>query len=161
MMQIKSRLTNLSASRFLHPIVALCLLVLLTSCGQKAETAATSSSSPGVPAGGPPSSPRVSACKPGVRGKRLVFVGFADPKTFNPISANEMSSIYITDKLNRWLVYVDVPTQQAYPGLAESWTVEPDHKTWTFHLRKGLRWSDGEPLTTDDVIFTWNDVIYN
>ncbi len=42
-----------------------------------------------------------------------------------------------------------------------SWTNSPDGKTWTFNLRKNLRWSDGAPLTADDVIFTWNDVIYN
>ena len=54
-----------------------------------------------------------------------------------------------------------VPSQQVTPGLAESWTNSPDGKTWTFKLRKNLRWSDGEPLTADDVVFTWNDVIYN
>ena len=59
------------------------------------------------------------------------------------------------------LLGFDVPTQQVKPGLAESWTNSPDGKTWTFKLRKNLRWSDGEPLTADDVVFTWNDVIYN
>src|SRR5580704_578791 len=47
------------------------------------------------------------------------------------------------------------------PGLADFWTNSPDGKTWTFHLRKNLRWSDGEPLTADDVLFTWNDCILN
>ena len=42
-----------------------------------------------------------------------------------------------------------------------AWTNLPDGKTWTFTLRKNLRWSDGEPLTADDVVFTWNDLIYN
>ena len=51
--------------------------------------------------------------------------------------------------------------QTVKPGLAESWTNSPDGKTWTFKLRKNLRWSDGAPLTADDVVFTWNDVIYN
>ena len=46
------------------------------------------------------------------------------------------------------------------PALAESWTVADDKKTWTFKLRKGLRWSDGKPLTADDVTFTWR-VIYD
>ena len=56
---------------------------------------------------------------------------------------------------------IDSIAASVEPGLAESWTNSPDGKTWTFKLRKNLRWSDGEPLTADDVVFTWNDVIYN
>ena len=59
------------------------------------------------------------------------------------------------------LLNYDTQLQQVGPGLAESWTNAADNKTWTFKLRKNLRWSDGEPLTADDVVFTWNDVIYN
>ena len=55
----------------------------------------------------------------------------------------------------------DSAKQEVEPGLAESWTNSPDGKTWTFKLRKNLRWSDGAPLTADDVVFTFNDVIYN
>ncbi len=85
---------------------------------------------------------------------------FADPKTFNPITANETSSTDIIRFLFAGLVNLDPPTQQPLPGLAESWSVAPDQKTWTFKLRHGLLWSDGQPLTADDVTFTW-DVIYN
>ena len=59
------------------------------------------------------------------------------------------------------LVNLNWLTQEPGPGLAESWTVEPDGKTWTFKLRQGLRWSDGKMLTADDVVFTWNDLMYN
>ena len=59
------------------------------------------------------------------------------------------------------LLGFDWPSQSVSPGLADWWTNSPDGKTWTFRLRKNLRWSDGNPLTADDVIFTWNDVIYN
>ena len=59
------------------------------------------------------------------------------------------------------LLNFDVPTQTVKPALAEFWTNSPDGKTWTFRLRKNLRWSDGMPLTADDVVFTWNDIIYN
>jgi peptide/nickel transport system substrate-binding protein len=58
------------------------------------------------------------------------------------------------------LLNLDVPTQTVKPGLADFWTNAPDGKTWTFRLRKNLRWSDGAPLTADDVVFTW-DVITN
>lgn len=44
-----------------------------------------------------------------------------------------------------------VPT----PGLAEKWDVSPDNLTYTYHLRKDLKFSDGTPITAEDVAFTW------
>jgi peptide/nickel transport system substrate-binding protein len=119
--------------------------------------------SPGtLPAAAPTADPpRVVKCDPGVRGGRLVLAEFGDPKTFNPVTANETSSLDIIYKMFDSLVHKDHATQEMTPGLAESWSVAPDQKTWTFKLRKGLRWSDGQPLTADDVVFTFKDVIYN
>lgn len=108
-----------------------------------------------------PEPPYVSKCEPGVPGGRLVIAQLGDPKTFNPITANETSSTDILLRMFAGLVAVDVPTQGIVPGLAESWSVDSDNKTWTFKLRKNLRWSDGHPLTADDVVFTYNDLIYN
>jgi peptide/nickel transport system substrate-binding protein len=42
------------------------------------------------------------------------------------------------------------------PGLAESWTSSSDKKTWTYKLRPGMKWSDGQPLTAEDVVYTIN-----
>lgn len=92
---------------------------------------------------------------------RLVLVTFADPKTFNPITAAETSSHDIIYMLFTGLTTKDQVTQEVKPGLAESWSVDADQKTWTFKLRKDLRWSDGKPITAEDVIFTFNDVVYN
>ena len=47
------------------------------------------------------------------------------------------------------------------PGLAESWVFSEDSKQLTFTLRENLKWSDGEPLTVDDVLFTYNDIYLN
>jgi len=44
--------------------------------------------------------------------------------------------------------------QRVDPGLASSWDVSEDGLTYVFHLRPGLKWSDGETLDADDVIFT-------
>src|ERR1700753_1483706 len=44
------------------------------------------------------------------------------------------------------------------PGAAESWDISPDGKTYTFHLRKEGRWSNGDPVTADDFIFAWKRV---
>jgi peptide/nickel transport system substrate-binding protein len=43
------------------------------------------------------------------------------------------------------------------PGIAETWEANDDASEWTFHFRTGLRWSDGEPWTTADVMFWWEE----
>lgn len=47
------------------------------------------------------------------------------------------------------------------PGLAESWDVEADGKEFVIHLRQGLKWSDGQPFTADDVLFWYEDIVMN
>ena len=47
------------------------------------------------------------------------------------------------------------------PSLAESWERSDDGLTWTFHLRRDVRWHDGQPFTAHDVDFTFNRIIYN
>ena len=132
-------------------------ILCLAGCGKKAETPPEKSAA-SYPL---PDPPVVVDCDPGKLGGRFVVSEIGDPKTFNYIMANESSSIDIGRFMFWPLLNFDVPTQGVKPGLAESWTNSLDGKTWVFKLRKDLRWSDGEPLTADDVMFTWNDVIYN
>lgn len=47
------------------------------------------------------------------------------------------------------------------PGLVESWESNDDASEWTFHFRKGLKWSDGKPWTTEDVMYWWDDMVQN
>jgi len=49
--------------------------------------------------------------------------------------------------------------QDVGPGLAEKWTQSADTKVLTFHFRKGLKWSDGTPWTTDDIMYYWDDMV--
>jgi peptide/nickel transport system substrate-binding protein len=132
-------------------------MVCFSGCGKKSETAPDKSAA-SYPL---PDPPVVVDCEPGNPGGRFVVSEIGDPKTFNFIMANESSSIDIGRFMFWSLLNLDVPSQKVEPGLAESWTNAPDGRTWTFKLRKNLRWSDGEPLTADDVIFTWNGIIYN
>ncbi|GLQ12135.1 peptide ABC transporter substrate-binding protein [Devosia yakushimensis] len=50
---------------------------------------------------------------------------------------------------------------EVVPNLAERWEVDPEGKVFTFYLREGLKWSDGQPFTADDVLFNVNDLIKN
>jgi peptide/nickel transport system substrate-binding protein len=84
----------------------------------------------------------------------------SDPRTFNPVLAQETSSIGPLGNLFDGLVEENGETAAIEPALAESWTTSKDGRTWTFVLRQGLQWFDGAPLTADDVVFTFT-VIYD
>ncbi len=145
--------------RFLHATgTLLAVIFCLSGCGQKSVTPAPQNSAADYPL---PDPPVVVNCHAGNRGGRFIISELGEPKTFNYLVSSEASSRDIGRLMFLGLLYFDVPSQTVRPALAESWTNLPDGKTWTFTLRKNLRWSDGQPLTADDVVFTWNDVIYN
>jgi peptide/nickel transport system substrate-binding protein len=92
---------------------------------------------------------------PGNYGGTLILATPYNPKSFNPVIALEASSLWVTgDTIYKSLTGYDNYLQKDVPGLASSWDNSPDGLTWTFHLRKGVQWSDGEPFTADDVVFT-------
>jgi peptide/nickel transport system substrate-binding protein len=85
----------------------------------------------------------------------LVYRVSSPPKTFNYLLANDEPSILTAFLLlNSRLVEFDHSTQTYVPGLAETWTTGPDHRSVDIKLRDGLKFSDGQPLTSSDVAFT-------
>jgi peptide/nickel transport system substrate-binding protein len=90
---------------------------------------------------------------------QLVLTTLQDPSTFNYALNQEFPSIFLF--CFRGLTMEDGPTGEILPDLAESWDISDDGLQVTFTLRKGLKWSDGKPLTADDVVFTYRDVIFN
>lgn len=81
-------------------------------------------------------------------------------------SVNPFKQIDATESFVSALMYDDLLDyeQQAYEpkgGLAESWEVSDDGLTWTFHLREGLTWSDGVPITAQDFVWTSNFILDN
>ncbi len=91
--------------------------------------------------------------KVGRYGGTLITSEISDPRTFNLIVAQETSSTVPLGRVFDGLVETNFDTTEVEPALAESWTVSPDGKTWTFKLRKGVRFHDGVEFTADDVVF--------
>ena len=99
--------------------------------------------------------------KIGKYGGQLLLSTTSDPKTFNPIVANESSSLVVTGYIFEGLTRTSGITTAVEPHLAKSWELSEDGKTWTFRLREDVQWFDGEPFTAADVVFTFNQLIYN
>ncbi len=98
---------------------------------------------------------------PGKYGGSLVYAQPGDPKTFNQIVSDDASSTSVLAPLYDSLEALNSYTLKFEPRLAESLPkISADGLTYTYTLRPGLKWSDGQPLTADDFIFTL-DVIYD
>jgi peptide/nickel transport system substrate-binding protein len=94
-------------------------------------------------------------------GGTLILSTTADPKSFNPILAKETSTTSVTHLIFEGLTRTNGVTTLVEPNLARSWEHSEDGRTWTFHLEEDVLWSDGTPFTADDVVFTFQKLIYN
>ncbi|MGD1852080.1 MAG: ABC transporter substrate-binding protein, partial [Cyanophyceae cyanobacterium] len=90
---------------------------------------------------------------------RLVGSILSNPKTFNPVLNNESPTVF--SFTFEGLVKLDPKARNLVPSLAESWKILDNGQRYIFTLRENLRWSDGEPLTSKDVVFTFNDLYFN
>ncbi|MCM8804651.1 MAG: ABC transporter substrate-binding protein [Candidatus Omnitrophica bacterium] len=100
--------------------------------------------------------------KKGIKIKNTLSLSTSsDPKSFNPIIAKETSTTLITGFIFEGLTRIDGVSLEVNPSLAEKWEVDKTGKIWRFYLRKDVYWNDGEKFTADDVIFTFNQLIYN
>jgi len=92
---------------------------------------------------------------PGRAGGQIVVALRSDPKTLNPALAADVPSRDIIYCMNADLIHINRETQKTESALAKSWSVSRDGRTYTLHLRRGLRFSDGKPFNADDVTFTF------
>jgi oligopeptide transport system substrate-binding protein len=84
----------------------------------------------------------------------LVFIQSAEPDTLDPALVSDQVSLRISSSLFEGLCRVN-EAGRAGPGMAERWDVSPDALTYTFHLRPGVQWSDGRPVTAQDFVRSW------
>ncbi|GGE07188.1 ABC transporter substrate-binding protein [Marinithermofilum abyssi] len=87
-------------------------------------------------------------------GKTLIFGRGADSPKLDPAIVTDGESFRVTENIMETLVDYDKTTTNVKPGLAESWEKSKDGKTWTFHLRKGVKFHDGTQFNADAVV--WN-----
>jgi peptide/nickel transport system substrate-binding protein len=97
----------------------------------------------------------VAEVSSGRTGGRLVIAMRSEPKTLNPVLAQDAPSRDVIRCLTADLIHINRGSQKTEPALAKSWTASRDGRQYTLRLRRGLRFSDGQPLDADDVVFSF------
>ena len=120
----------MTSLRFLIILLALCLTV---ACGNNYETNVAS----------------------GNRDQVLYFGNADEPQELDPHVTSGIPDFQIQHALFEGLVAKHPKTLAIEPGVAESWTISDDLRTYTFHLRHNARWSNGDPVTARDFVYSW------
>ncbi|MGA6959899.1 MAG: ABC transporter substrate-binding protein, partial [Candidatus Acidiferrales bacterium] len=92
---------------------------------------------------------------PGHAGGRLAVALRSEPKTLNPALAEDEPSRDVIRCVTADLIHINRLSLKTEPALAKSWQVSRDGRQYTLQLRRGLRFSDGQPFNADDVIFSF------
>ena len=85
----------------------------------------------------------------------VTIINYAEPDSLDPAIIVSQPDMRIVRGMFEGLADLDPKTSEAIPGMAKSWEISPDGKIYTFHLRTNLVWSTGEPITADDVVYSW------
>jgi peptide/nickel transport system substrate-binding protein len=92
----------------------------------------------------------------GATGGTLVFSGAADPVVIDGALVSDGESIRVITQLFETLINLKPGTTELAPGLATEWEISPDAKTYTFTLREGVTFHDGEPFNAEAVCFNFD-----
>jgi len=90
------------------------------------------------------------------KGGHITEAASTDIRVLSPIVNTDVYSGYLISLMFDGLVSVDPDTLDATPRLATKWEIAPDGKTYTFTLKQGVKWHDGQPFTADDVKFSYD-----
>jgi peptide/nickel transport system substrate-binding protein len=94
-------------------------------------------------------------------GKVTFTVAFTDPvDSLNPFVGYDADSYELWDLMYDYMVGYSMKDLSPVPALATKWETSADGKTWTFHIRDGVKWNDGVPLTAADIAYTYNRVLH-
>lgn len=95
----------------------------------------------------------------GTRNQILHISNGTEPQGLDPHLVTGVQEYRIISALLEGLVSKNPYTLAPEPGVAERWSVSADQRTYTFFLRKNARWSNGDPVTASDFIYSWHRVL--
>lgn len=176
------RPSSMSRRRFFKSAtVAVSTTVILAACGGGAPTTTTTSTegasasagSTSAPAAAPtgaaatgPTSAAGSSTKTtfasqidtaGIKKGGTIIIGStADVRTLNPVLVSDTASAEITNLVFDGLINIDPDTLEPVPNLATKWDISSDNKTYTFTIKEGVKWHDGQPFSAEDVKFSYD-----
>ncbi len=90
--------------------------------------------------------------------EQVFRVNISEPKTLDPNLAWDIAEFKVLNHLFEPLVRLDA-NMQPLPGAAESWEHNDDYTVWTFHLREGLTWSNGDPVVAEDFVYSLRRIL--
>ncbi len=95
-----------------------------------------------------------------VDGDWLIYHLNAEPATLNPVTATDAYEGTVNNsKIYETLIERNNETLELEPLLAESWEVSEDKLKYTFKIREGIKWHDGEPFTSEDIVFSYKSIM--
>lgn len=139
-------------------MLAACMVMGMTACGSSASTADTQPAADAATSETQAATTDAAAATTESTGDKELAVQIGpDPETIDPAlnSAVDGGNMLLHAYECLLIVGEDGNLQ---PGQAESYEVSEDGLTWTFHLRDGLKWSDGSDLTANDFVYSWKRV---
>ena len=157
-------------------VLAAVILLIAASCGADDEDDTSAlpppppAETPEAPAAPPPEAPAEDMAEPETetteapapaaaggpqRGGSLTFARFFETQNLDPAGVADNGSIFVRVQIFNTLVEADPDTlPNVGPGVADEWSSSADGMTWTFHIRDNARFSNGEPVTAEDVQFS-------
>lgn len=130
-------------SSFTQSASIVLVTLIISACGSSHNPAA--------------SGPDLSKPYPSESGGTLISAMAAEPSGLISMIAGESASSAISSNIFNTLLKYD-KNLELEGELVKNWEISPDQKTITFRLKPGLKWADGKPLTSADVLFTWQAV---
>jgi oligopeptide transport system substrate-binding protein len=107
----------------------------------------------------PGCAPRETPVEAGIRTQTLLVGNGAEPADLDPQVINAFTDSHIAYTLFEGLTKLDAKTSLASPAAADRWEQSPDGLVYTFHIRPNARWSNGDPLTSGDFVYSFQRIL--